>query len=317
VVVVKGPEDFDKYFNKELERLRTNYIDYYLMHMLTDAALWAKLKSWGIEAWIAEKKKQGKIRQIGFSYHGSQSEFLKIIDDYDWEMCQIQYNYSDENFQAGVRGLRKAAEKMPVMIMEPLLGGKLAGGLPKEAVNIFKGSNPDLSPAAWGLNWVWNQGEVSLLLSGMSDMAQLEENLKLADASRPGMFGETEKEVYQKVLASVNKSYRIRCTGCSYCMPCPRGVNIPGCFAGYNTSFSLGFVQGMQQFITSTGFTSKRSSGPSLCVECGKCESHCPQHLPIIRDLKLVRKRMEPLWIRGVGLIARAYFGNKRGKQNV
>jgi predicted aldo/keto reductase-like oxidoreductase len=312
VILLRGPADFDRYFNKELERLRTDYVDYYLMHMLTDMDLWAKLKGWGIENWIAEKKKAGRIRRIGFSFHGSRDEFIKIVDDYDWEMCLMQYNYSDENFQAGVTGLKKAAEKMPVMIMEPLLGGKLAAGLPAAAMDIFKQANPGLSPAGWGLNWVWNQEEVTLLLSGMNDMAQLEENLRLADTARPGMLKSTELDVYRQVLELLNRSYKIRCTGCNYCMPCPRGVNIPGCFTAYNTSFSIGYAAGMQQFITSTALTSERSSSPSLCVKCGKCESHCPQHLPIIKSLGLVRRRMEPFWLRLGGVVARAFLGKKR-----
>ncbi|MDR2434592.1 MAG: aldo/keto reductase [Treponema sp.] len=312
VILLKGPADFDRYFNKELERLRTNYIDYYLLHMLTDTDLWAKLKGWGIERWLAEKKRAGLIRQTGFSYHGSCDEFCKIIDDYDWEMCLIQYNYSDENFQAGVTGLKKAAEKMPVMIMEPLLGGKLANGLPPAAVDIFKKANPALSPAGWGLNWVWNQEEVTLLLSGMNNASQLEENLLLAGAARPGMLGPAEADVYRQVLELVNRACRIRCTGCNYCMPCPRGVNIPGCFAAYNTSFSIGYVAGMQQFVTSTALTSERGSGPGLCVKCGKCESHCPQRLPIIESLGLVRGRMEPFWLRLGGVVARGFLGKKR-----
>ncbi|MDR1971449.1 MAG: aldo/keto reductase [Treponema sp.] len=314
VVLLRGGADFDKYFDKELERLRTGYVDYYLMHMLTDTDLWKKLKSWGIEAWIAEQKRSGRIRQIGFSYHGSRDEFLKLIDDYDWEFCQIQYNYSDENFQAGVTGLRAAAKKMPVMIMEPLLGGKLAGGLPAEAARIFRQANPGLSPAAWGLNWVWNQEEVTLLLSGMGELSQLEENLALAEAARPGMLGEGDAEVYRRVLETINRSYKIRCTGCNYCMPCPRGVNIPGCFAAYNASYAIGYVAGMQQFVTSTGLISERSSGPGLCVKCGRCETHCPQHLEIIKSLALVRGKMEPLWIRGIGAAARAFLGKKRIK---
>jgi len=205
LVFVKSPADFDKYLDQSLSRLKTNYIDYYLMHMITDSGLWAKLKGWGIEDWIIRKKKEGKIRQIGYSYHGSRNEFLKVLDDYDWEMCLIQYNYSDENFQAGVTGLKKAAERMPVMIMEPLLGGKLATGLPKEAVEVFKKAKPDLSPAAWGLNWVWNQEEVTLLLSGMSDMTQLEENLRLADSVKVGMLGEAEFDTYRKALEEINR----------------------------------------------------------------------------------------------------------------
>lgn len=314
LLMLKSAGDFDKFFDQELKRLKTDHIDYYLLHMICDSVQWTKLKDWGIEEWIAGKKKAGQIGQIGFSYHGSQSEFLKVVDDYDWEMCQIQYNYSDENFQAGVTGLRRAAQKMPVMIMEPLLGGKLATGLSDDAVKVFKRANPELSPAAWGLNWVWNHREVTLLLSGMNEMSQLEENLRLADAARPEMLGEKELDVYRQALEVINRNYKIHCTGCNYCMPCPRGVNIPGCFAGYNAMYSMGFVAGMQQFITSTGLTTPRSSSPSLCVECGKCETHCPQHLPIMKNLARVRRRMEPLWVKFIGVCARAFLGVKREK---
>jgi predicted aldo/keto reductase-like oxidoreductase len=315
LVFVKSPADLDKYLDQSLSRLKTNYIDYYLLHMITDLDMWVKLKGLGIEDWILRKKKEGKIRQIGYSYHGGRNEFLKVLDDYDWEMCLIQYNYSDENFQAGVTGLKKAAERMPVMIMEPLLGGKLATGLPKEAVEIFKKAKPDLSPAAWGLNWVWNQEEVTLLLSGMSDIAQLEENLRLADKTRPGMLGEAEFDTYRRALEVINRSCKIRCTGCNYCMPCPKGVNIPGCFAAYNAVYSMGYVAGMHQYVTSTGLVVEKSASPSLCVKCGVCESHCPQKLPIIEYLAQVRRRMEPFWVKFIGVCARAFFGNKRKKK--
>ena len=312
LIFVKGQADFDKFFNKELERLRSSYIDYYLMHMITDNALWQQLKTWGIEEWIAEQKKQGRIRQAGFSFHGSVNEFLKVLDEYDWDFCQIQYNYSNPNFQAGVTGLKKAAERMSVIIMEPLLGGKLANGLPSEAVSIFKKANPALSPAAWGLRWVWDQAEATVVLSGMSEQSQLEENLALADKAVAGMLSATEHETYQQVLTVFNASYKIRCTGCAYCMPCPRSVNIPACFAAYNTSFSMGFVIGMQQYVTSTGVTSTRRSGAGLCVKCGACESHCPQHLPIRQHLAAVYKRMEPVWFRFAITVARAFLGKDR-----
>jgi predicted aldo/keto reductase-like oxidoreductase len=315
LIMLKNAADFDKYFYQSLKRLKTDYIDYYLMHMITDRDQWEKLKSWGIENWIAEKKQAGQIRQIGFSFHGSCAEFLKVTDDYPWEFCQIQYNYSDENFQAGVTGLKKAAEKMPVVIMEPLLGGKLAVGLPKEAEDIFKKANPALSPAAWGLNWVWNQAEVTLLLSGMNSMAQLEENIRLAGEAATGMLKETELDVYRRSLAVINRNCKIRCTGCNYCMPCPRGVNIPGCFSAYNASYSMGFVEGMKQFITSTALTSERSGSPTQCVECGKCESHCPQNLPIVKNLNKVRRRLEPWWLQFGGACARAFLGKKRKRE--
>ncbi|MDR0290923.1 MAG: aldo/keto reductase [Treponema sp.] len=314
VFMLKSSADFDKYFYQSLKRLKTDYIDYYLMHMITDMDQWVKLKSWGIEDWIAEKKKAGQIRQIGFSFHGSCADFLKIIDDYDWELCMIQYNYSDENFQAGVTGLKKASEKMPVVIMEPLLGGRLATGLPKEAVEIFKKLKPGLSPAAWALNWVWNQGEVALLLSGMGSIAQLDENLNLAATACAGMLGEPELEAYKKSLEVINRACKIGCTGCNYCMPCPKGVNIPGSFSAYNAIYSMGYVAGMHQFVTSTGLTSERSGSPSQCGQCGKCETHCPQNLPIMKHLGQVARRMEPFWLKFIGICARAFLGKRRKK---
>jgi len=280
--------------------------------MLTDTQQLKTLKSWGIEDWISRKKKNGQIRQIGFSFHGSGSEFLGILNEYDWEFCQIQYNYSDENFQAGVTGLRAAAQKMPVVIMEPLLGGKLANGLPKDAVKIFQNADANLSPAGWAFNWLWNQEEVTTVLSGMSAVDQLEENARLADAARIGMLNDTGKSVYASVLEFVKRSCKIQCTGCNYCMPCPVGVNIPGCFSAFNMMYSLGYVAGMQQFITSTGFTSEKGSSPSLCIKCGKCESHCPQKISIMKELVTVRKRMEPWWLKFIGVCARAFLGKKR-----
>ena len=314
LVMIKKPGEFDRYFNQSLERLKTNFIDYYLLHMITDMEQWKKLKSWRIEDWIAQKKKSGQIKQIGFSFHGSISEFLKVIDDYDWELCQIQYNYSDENFQAGVTGLRKAAAKMPVVVMEPLLGGRLADGLSKETVKIFYNAGANLSPAGWALNWVWNQEEVTTLLSGMNTMEHLEEDLRLADASSVGMLNDSQKAVYKSALESINRSRKIDCAGCNYCMPCPMGVNIPGSFSSYNMSFSMGYVDGMHHFITSTGFTSEKGGSPSLCIKCGRCEPLCPQNIPIMKELVKVRKRMEPWWIRILGVCARAFLGKKRKK---
>jgi predicted aldo/keto reductase-like oxidoreductase len=308
IVLVKKTEDFDRFFKEELSRLKTDRIDYYLMHMLTDAASWKHLVGLGIEEWIAAKKKNGAIRQIGFSFHGIGEEFFKILDEYPWEFCQIQYNYSDENFQAGLKGLEKAAETMPVIIMEPLLGGKLAGGLPRKAAEIFRQANVSaipadtlaahpagFSPAGWGLRWVWNHAGAAVVLSGMNDPAQVTENAALADISLPNSLSAGELDVYRRVREVFNASYKIHCTGCGYCMPCPRNVNIPGCFAAYNTSFSMGRIAGWQQYMTSAAFTSAQSCGPANCVACGNCERHCPQKIPIIENLKTLRKRMEPL----------------------
>jgi predicted aldo/keto reductase-like oxidoreductase len=307
LIMCKGPGDFDKFFNKELERLQTDYIDYYLMHMITGSAQWEQFCRWGIEQWIAEKKRAGKIRRAGFSFHGGYGEFITVLNAYQWDFCQIQYNYSNENFQAGKEGLKAAAAKgLPVIIMEPLLGGKLATGLPKEALASFAKADPSLTPAAWGLRWLWNQSEVTCVLSGMNTAAQMVENLRAAKHARP-LTG-AELAVYAEVVGIFNRAYRIHCTGCNYCMPCPAGVNIPGCFAAYNASFAQGFTTGMQQFFTSTAAVSKSPAGPRLCIECGKCEGHCPQHLPIRSALKQVAGRLEPLPVRAALSIARRFL---------
>jgi len=304
--------NFDKYLNQSLERLKTDYIDYYLLHMISDMDQWQRLKNWGIENWITQKKKSGQIKYIGFSWHGSGSEFLKVVNDYDWELAMIQYNYFDENFQAGITGLRAAAAKMPVVVMEPLLGGKLAANLPKEAVKIFKSADAGLSPAGWALNWLWNQSEVTTVLSGMNTMEQLEENLKLADVSAVNMLNDSQKAVYKSVLEFINRSCKVRCTGCNYCVPCPVGVNIPGSFSAYNAIYSMGYIEGMKQFATSTGLISQKSGSPGLCTKCGKCEPLCPQKIPIIKELNTVRRKMEPWFVKFIGYCARAFLGKKR-----
>jgi predicted aldo/keto reductase-like oxidoreductase len=313
LIICRGPGYFDRFFNKQLERLKTGYVDYYLIHMLTDRASWETLRQWGIEGWIAEKKRAGAIRQIGFSFHGSRDEFLGLIDAYQWDFCQIQYNYSDEHYQAGVTGLKKAAAKgIPCIIMEPLLGGKLATGLPQEALALFKQARPDLSAAAWGLRWVWDQEEATVVLSGMNDPAQVRENI--AVAGQAGRLTAEERDTFKKVIGIFNASYRIHCTGCNYCMPCPRHVNIPACFAAYNTSYSMGFAQGLQQYTTSAAVTSDSPGGAGLCVRCGRCESHCPQGLPVIQSLRRVRRRLEPFWYRLFIFLGRKALGKDKKK---
>jgi predicted aldo/keto reductase-like oxidoreductase len=315
LIVTRSRSDFDKFFNKSLERLRTDHIDYYLLHMLTDRRQWEKFRALGIEDWLAEQKKAGRIKQAGFSFHGAQEEFLRLLDVYDWDFCQIQYNYAQENYQAGRTGMLKAAAKgLPVIVMEPLLGGKLAAALPREAGEVFRAADPQRKAADWALRWLWNQDEVTVVLSGMNDPVQLEENLLTAETAMPGVLTEGEQETYRRVLEIFRASYKIPCTGCNYCMPCPQNVNIPGCFAAYNTSFAMGWIQGMQQYATSATLTSARTGGPGHCVRCGKCESHCPQHIAIMDSLKNTRRRLEPLWFRWGLAIVRAALGHSKKK---
>jgi len=196
--------------------------------------------------------------------------------------------------------LKRAAEKgIPVIIMEPLLGGKLATGLPKKAIDTFKAANSSLSPAAWALRWLWNQKEVTVVLSGMNELSQLEENIEIAKDALPCMLTPKEEKAIDSVIKGISETYKVPCTGCNYCMPCPHNVNIPGCFAAYNASNTVGFVSAMQLYVTSTGLLDPdKKYAASNCQECGNCEKKCPQHIPIIKSLKDVRKKMEPFWLR-------------------
>jgi predicted aldo/keto reductase-like oxidoreductase len=294
-------EDFDKFFSIQKERLHTEHIDYYFMHAMRDARQWRILCKIGIEKWIEQKKQSGEIGQVGFSFHGEQENFMELLDAYDWDFCQIQYNYLNEHYQAGVEGLRRAAEKgMTVMIMEPLLGGKLAEGVPEEAVDLFRRTDARKTPVAWALNWLWNQPEITVVLSGMNSMEQLQENTQLADQAEAGMLGEKEHKVIKQVVEVFNQLYKVPCTGCGYCLPCPKKIDIPSCFAAYNASYVLNEDTGQLQYILSTSALRKDRRLASSCVKCGKCLEHCPQHIRIPDELVQVSERLEPEWIQSV-----------------
>ncbi|MCL2365789.1 MAG: aldo/keto reductase [Oscillospiraceae bacterium] len=307
----KTYDDFDKIFAEQLKRLKTDYIDYYLIHNMNKASNWTRLCDLAIEQWIKEKQSAGQIRQIGFSFHGPQDEFMALIDEYEWDFCMIQYNYLNENYQAGRAGLHKAHERgLPVMIMEPLLGGKLATGLPPKAMHIFKDAAAERSAAAWALMWLYNQPEVTVVLSGMNASEQLEENLKVAAIAKSGMFSKEEAAVFEPVFEAIRESYKVPCTGCNYCMPCPHGVNIPGCFAAYNARYTMGLVTGMMQYITGTAAHNKEAHArASFCKQCKKCEKDCPQNIPIVKELTEVKKRMEPFWFNFALKVIQKIFG--------
>ena len=299
----------DKYFNEELARLRTTYIDYYLMHHLTDVAMWDKLKKVGILEWIRAKKESGAIKNIGFSYHGNTENFLRILDDYDWDFCQIQYNYLDEVAQAGVKGLKAAAEKgIPVVIMEPLRGGKLVNMLPGGALDAMKKSGRDWTPAQWGLRWLYNQKEVTVVLSGMNSLEMVEENCRTASEAAAGHLTEEDFATLEVVKAKIREKEKVGCTGCRYCMPCPKGVDIPGIFRCYNTMFTESKSQGRFQFAQTVGLT-KEPAFASQCVKCGKCEKHCPQGIPIREKLVEADKALRPLPYKiGIGIARKFMF---------
>ncbi len=291
--MIKTMEAVEKCFEEELKRLRTDYIDYYLMHMLTDVKTWERLKELGIEEWIREKKARGAIRQIGFSYHGNSDMFRQLIDAYDWDFCQIQYNYLDEHSQAGRSGLQYAASKgIPVIIMEPLRGGKLVNNLPEKAKKLFDNYEIKHTPAEWAFRWLWNQSEVTCVLSGMNSLEMVEENVKNAATSRVGEFTEKEEVLLKDVVKAINEKMKVGCTGCGYCMPCPKNVDIPGTFAIYNKRYTDGKSKAFLEYMLCTVLR-KDSTSASNCVECGKCEKHCPQHIEIRKELKNAQKALE------------------------
>ena len=295
--LIKSREGMEKLFNEHLKRLKTDYIDYYLMHMLTDVATWEKLKRIGILEFLEEKKASGAIRQIGFSYHGNSDMFCKLVDAYDWDFCQIQYNYMDENSQAGRKGLQHAASKgLPVVIMEPLRGGKLVNRLPQKAKDIFENYPIKRTPAQWAFRWLWDQKEVTCVLSGMNSMEMLADNVQTASTTEIGELGAGEQEMLSSVVAAINAGMKVGCTGCGYCMPCPKGVDIPGAFAAYNRVASEGKFAGLKEHFMCSA-ARQDSTAANLCIGCGKCEKHCPQGIQIRQELKNVKKTLEgPLY---------------------
>jgi predicted aldo/keto reductase-like oxidoreductase len=303
---VKSGTDFEKFFSRELERLQTDRVEYYLLHMLTDAQTLQRFLSWGLDAWVQEKKAKGQIGSFGFSFHGRGADFLAILDTYPFDSCLIQYNYADPNYQAGVTGLKAAAAKgMPVMIMEPLLGGRLVNSLPPEAGQILAAAGK--TPADFGLRWLWNQPEVTVVLSGMGAPEQMTANFQTADTAAVGALAETDMELYAAVRSVFAASNKIPCQGCGYCLPCPKGVNIPGCFAAYNTCYAISKKLGRHQYMTSTGSFSEKRGNAGQCAACHACEKKCPQMIPIADKLKEVGKEMEP-WYWRIGMGAARVF---------
>ncbi|MDR3052397.1 MAG: aldo/keto reductase [Coriobacteriales bacterium] len=313
VFFVRKAEDLDKYFDKQLERLQTDHIDYYFMHNMSDIELWSRLKGIGIEAWIEQKKATGQLRNVGYSYHGGRIGFKEILDSYPWDFCMLQYNYLDENSQAGITGVRAIAEKgLPVFVMEPLRGGKLVDTLPDKALEAFRAVHPEWSPAEWGLRWVLDQSMVTFALSGMSSMQQLKDNLKIAEAAHVDCLGDAEFNAYARAVAAILHVTKVPCTACGYCLPCPAGVDIPTCFADYNESYSRKRSEVLTDYFMHMGYLTPRQHDASQCTGCGACEAHCPQHIEIRNELANVSKRFYTALIKPFLGIARKFINPKK-----
>ena len=297
---VRSRQDMDYFLNQQLERLKTDHIDYYLIHAL-DGPSWQRIKDLGVIDFLDKAKQDGRIVNRGFSFHGSKEDFKTIVDAYGWDFCQIQYNYFDEHRQAGREGLEYAASKgLGVIIMEPLRGGNLARAMPPEVEAVFQEADVKRTPAEWALRWVWNHPEVTVALSGMNEESHVEENLKIAGEAHPNSLTDKELDLVDRAAKTYTRLMKVGCTGCQYCMPCPAGVDIPGCFDRYNHVHMFGDKRRMRFFYAAQmgGAITGKASNASLCKECGKCVKACPQELPIPEILKDVSREFEGFWFK-------------------
>ena len=272
---MKTRDQMDTFLAEQLERLQTDHLDFYLLHGLNGEA-WDKVRDLGVREFLDEAQAKGLIRFPAFSFHGTNADFKRICDEYDWAFVQMQYNYMDTEFQAGYSGLRYAADKgMGVVIMEPLKGGKLAHNLPAEMQAVFDARPEEWSPPEWALRYVWNEPGVSLLLSGMNAMDQVVENIRVADSAAPQALSAEELAVYDRARVAMGTRIKADCSACRYCMPCASGVDIPDVLAALNNAAMWDDANPWL-----TGYT--RVTGKAgLCTACGSCEEVCPQGLPV------------------------------------
>ena len=305
--LVHNAAALDRFFDEELRRLRTDHIDYYLMHMVTDLAQWENLQRLGIEDWVAAKKSSGQIGQIGFSFHGGSDAFISVLEAYDWDFCQIQYNYLDEHTQAGRRGLMAAAKRgIPVIIMEPLRGGKLVDLMPEEGKRLIDGSPRGWSAAEWAFRWLWDQPQVTCVLSGMNSLEMIDENCRVASEVVPEQLTEDDFALLVQVCDTINARVRVGCTGCGYCMPCPQGVDIPALFRCYNHMYTESKASGRKEYWQTVSLR-KTKAFARQCVGCGKCERHCPQGIEIRKQIHIADRELRPLPWRIAGDVARNF----------
>lgn len=280
--LIEEYSDFEKYLDEQLDNLQTDFIDFYLLHALSKDRF-DKLKSLKVFDFLEEAKKKGKIKYIGFSFHDELDVFKEIVDSYAWDFCQIQLNYMDRSYQAGLEGMNYAKEKdISIIIMEPIKGGKLAKAS-SEIQDIWNSYKEDRSPSEWALKWLYNLPEVSVVLSGMSTMDHVVENITTASNASANSLSEEEVSLIDRVTEIYKENIKVGCTACEYCLPCPQDVSIPDIFALYNNIYVYGEEEASKK---SYERMIELEKDVSKCVECGACESVCPQFLEIINFLK-------------------------------
>jgi predicted aldo/keto reductase-like oxidoreductase len=287
--LIQKRTDMDQYLEKQLERLQTKQIDFYLLHSVKED-YWSNLESLGVLEFLDEAVKDGRIKYTGFSFHGEIELFFDVIDSYNWDMCQVQYNFVDENYQAGKEGIRYASSQgVGVVIMEPLRGGTLVN-VPPEVQEIWGEADVKRSPVEWALRYLWDQQEVDVVLSGMTTIEDLDENLGIAEHGLTNTLTSTEKEIIKEVRLTYKERKEIDCTQCGYCMPCPLGVNIPANFEKLNHAYMFQDVENSRMNYYMLLNEGERASN---CIECGDCETLCPQMVKIQKTLKKVCETFE------------------------
>jgi predicted aldo/keto reductase-like oxidoreductase len=288
--LIQKRTDMDQYLKNQLERLQTQQIDFYLLHSVKED-YWSNLESLGVFEFLDDAVNDGRIKYTGFSFHGEMELFFDVIDSYNWDICQVQYNIVDENYQAGKEGIRYASSQgVGVVIMEPLRGGTLVKKVPPEVQEIWDESDVKRRPVEWALRYLWDQEEVDIVLSGMTTFEDLEENLKISEHGLVNTLTPTEKEIIKEVRVAYRGRKKIDCTQCGYCMPCPSGVNIPGNFEQLNHAYMFQDVGNSRM---NYYMLLKEGERASICSECGDCETLCPQMVPIQKTLKKVHETFE------------------------
>ena len=295
--LIETRADMDRYLNAQLEKLKTDHIDYYLVHTL-EGGSWDRLAALGVGEFLDQARKDGRIVNAGFSFHGLAGDFKRIVDGYPWVFCQIQYNYLDQQYQAGSEGLKYAGSKgLGVVVMEPLRGGNLGLPTPPPAVaEIWNEAETRRTPVAWALRWVWNHPEVVVVLSGMNEETHIAQNLALAGEAHADSLSQKELDLVDRAARKYQELMQVGCTGCAYCMPCPMGVQIPKCFDFFNKMHMFGNEDEAKFLYAAftSGMTSSNGPGfASQCAACGECLEKCPQHIEIPDMLVRVAAEME------------------------
>ncbi len=306
-------QSMDEIFNKQREKLQVDCIDYYLLHAM-DGASWDKMMSLGIIEFMDSIKQQGKIRHMGFSFHGTRDDFKRIVDGYNWDFAQVQFNILDENFQAGIEGIKYAHSKgLGIIVMEPLRGGALVGQIPNEVQRIYDEMPIKRSPAEWALKWIWNHPEVTMVLSGMNRDEHIEENIRIASEAFPESMTPIDIASIDSVRSAYEELLQVGCTGCSYCMPCPAGINIPGAFKNLNNYHMFSRFGSKMSHMLYAGVRTPDGEPhwTSTCRDCGQCEKKCPQGIHIREEFKQVQKDLEGRSTRALARVIRTLAGGR------